>query len=231
MKENAAQSSSSADTARIAAQSAQSAAETAQRLSEDAKDASVTAKNASQAAQALAETAQTGAETAQTAAEAAQTAAETAQGLAETAVSHYPRVNSSDHWELWNVAQQTWQDSGHESLLSVSAVTEYQNSTSGTIVPTGTWSPTPNPQQGRYMWARTTYTWSNNTTNVVYVVSHIGANGTGTVDSVNGLSGDVVIDGKIIYVDEAAAQPETLYAAVQRLGTSITTSEINALFV
>ena len=42
------------------------------------------------------------------------------------------------------------------------------------------WSSTPNPQPGKYIWCEATTTWDNGQTTVDYNVSHIGANGTGS---------------------------------------------------
>ena len=39
-----------------------------------------------------------------------------------------------------------------------SSVTEYQNSTSGSNIPTGTWDDAPSPEKGKYLWAKVTVT-------------------------------------------------------------------------
>ena len=55
---------------------------------------------------------------------------------------------------------------------------EYQQSTSGTTVPTGTWETTPpTATAGQYMWTKTTTTYSDNKTSVSYNVSKNGVNG------------------------------------------------------
>lgn len=55
---------------------------------------------------------------------------------------------------------------------------EYQQSTSGTTVPTGTWSSTPpTATAGQYIWTRTTVTYSDSKTSVSYSVSKNGSNG------------------------------------------------------
>lgn len=58
----------------------------------------------------------------------------------------------------------------------------YQASTSGTTVPTGTWSGSiPTVSAGQYLWVRTIFGYSDNTTSTIYSVSRMGANGaTGT---------------------------------------------------
>lgn len=107
------------------------------------------------------------------------------------------------------------------------ATTTYQNSTSGVVRPTGTWTANPQPVAGRYMWIKTTFTWMNGSTTDQYSVSYIGANGTGSVNSVNGLGGDIILDGKNLYVDDTASEPVTIYERVNHL---VTSQQIYALF-
>lgn len=70
----------------------------------------------------------------------------------------------------------------------------YQASTSGTTVPTGTWSGSiPTVSAGQYLWVRTIFSYSDNTTSTIYSVSRMGANGTNGTDGSNGKSiGSVV---------------------------------------
>ncbi|MBO6306784.1 MAG: hypothetical protein J6M55_04680, partial [Paludibacteraceae bacterium] len=61
-----------------------------------------------------------------------------------------------------------------------STVTKYQQSTSGTTTPTGTWQTTPpTATAGQYMWTQTTVTYSDGATAVSYGVSRNGTNGKG----------------------------------------------------
>lgn len=70
----------------------------------------------------------------------------------------------------------------------------YQASSSGTTVPTGTWSGSiPTVSAGQYLWVRTIFSYSDNTTSTIYSVSRMGANGTNGTDGSNGKSiGSVV---------------------------------------
>lgn len=70
----------------------------------------------------------------------------------------------------------------------------YQASTSGTTVPTGTWSGSiPTVSAGQYLWVRTIFSYSDNTTSTIYSVSRMGANGKNGTDGSNGKSiGSVV---------------------------------------
>ena len=66
-----------------------------------------------------------------------------------------------------------------------SSIVTYQGSTSGTTVPTGTWSTSiPTVAQGQYLWTKTVITYTDNTTSTSYSVSYISKNGT------DGVKGD-----------------------------------------
>lgn len=59
-----------------------------------------------------------------------------------------------------------------------STTVEYQGSTSGTTVPTGTWSATiPTVAQGSYLWTKTTTNYTSGTPTVGYSVARMGVNG------------------------------------------------------
>lgn len=59
---------------------------------------------------------------------------------------------------------------------------EYQTSTSGTTVPTGAWlANPPSVAEGQYLWTRTTFTYTDNTTTLAYSVSRMGTTGTNGV--------------------------------------------------
>lgn len=69
--------------------------------------------------------------------------------------------------------------------------TAYQNSSSGTVIPSGTWLDTqPVTPQGQYLWSRRTIVWSSGQTTEIYTISRMGVDGSGSVVSVNGESPD-----------------------------------------
>ena len=71
-------------------------------------------------------------------------------------------------------------DTGSPPTIT-SQVNEYQVGTSGTNVPTGTWSTSiPSVPQGDFLWTRTTIQFSNSNPIVMYAVSRDGIDGTGT---------------------------------------------------
>lgn len=59
-----------------------------------------------------------------------------------------------------------------------STAVTYQVSTSGTTVPTGTWSGSvPSASAGQYLWTRTIITYTDDTTSTIYSVGRMGTNG------------------------------------------------------
>ena len=83
-------------------------------------------------------------------------------------------------------------DTGDPAELDVAEI-RYQAGSSGTEVPTGTWSSTvPVVAQGQYLWTRTTLEFNSGSPVVSYSVSRIGVDGTGTgtVQSVNDVQPD-----------------------------------------
>lgn len=112
------------------------------------------------------------------------------------------------------------------NVLSHPVVT-YHNSSSGSVVPSDdNWTSSPSPQKGSYMWTRIVYNWTTGSSSVVHTVTYIGQDGSGVVTAVNGLDGNVVLDGKNVMLDSEADVPETLKAAVRRLeGADVTIRE------
>lgn len=71
---------------------------------------------------------------------------------------------------------------GEEGRGISSTKVEYQASTSGTTVPTGSWlTNPPTVSDGQYLWTRTTFTYTDNTTTLSYSVSRMGTTGTNGV--------------------------------------------------
>ena len=91
----------------------------------------------------------------------------------------WTRVTYSDGKIAYSVAKQGKSGTNGTSPTVKSTVTEYQQSTSGTTVPTGTWATTPpTATAGQYMWTRVTVTYSDNATAISYSVAKNGTNGT-----------------------------------------------------
>lgn len=74
-------------------------------------------------------------------------------------------------------------DTGDAASI-VSTAVEYQTSSSGTTVPSGTWSSTvPTVAQGDFLWTRTTLTFNSGSPIVSYAVSYEGVDGQGAPSS------------------------------------------------
>lgn len=81
-------------------------------------------------------------------------------------------------------------ETGEAASITSQTVT-YMESTSGTIVPSGSWSANvPSVTPGNFLWTRTQLTFNDGSTVTSYSVSRYGIDGTGAVSSVNGQSPD-----------------------------------------
>lgn len=93
---------------------------------------------------------------------------------------------------------------GSSGVSCTGSTATYQVGTSGTVKPTGTWSTAiPAVTAGQYLWVKTTFSYSDNSTSDLYSVSYMGTNGT------QGIPG---VDGKSTYVHvrfSAVANPAT----------------------
>lgn len=82
-----------------------------------------------------------------------------------------------------------------ETGTAASIVTQevtYMESTSGTVVPSGSWTTTiPSVTPGNFLWTRTMLQFNDGSIVTSYSVSRYGIDGTGSVSTVNGVSPDV----------------------------------------
>lgn len=80
-------------------------------------------------------------------------------------------------------------DTGASGKGVKSTAVTYQVSSSGTSVPTGTWSSSvPSASAGQYLWTRTIMTYTDNTTSTLYSVGKMGTNGTNGATGSQGYS-------------------------------------------
>lgn len=104
-------------------------------------------------------------------------------GTASTAPTHYTDYT----WYQYKGAKG---DTGDASAITNQSVT-YMESSSGTVVPSGSWSPNvPSVTQGNFLWTKTELQFNDNTTVTAYSVSRYGIDGTGAVSTVNSVSPD-----------------------------------------
>ena len=81
-------------------------------------------------------------------------------------------------------------ETGAAASITSQSVT-YMESTSGTVVPSGSWSENvPSVTPGSFLWTRTQLTFNDGSTVTSYSVSRYGIDGSGAVSTVNGVSPD-----------------------------------------
>lgn len=129
----------------------------------------------------------------------------------QESVGIVPTLNKNDsYWQLLAIPGSgtpiidqnnylNWQGEGSISLDET--INEYQVSSSGTEIPTGTWSTTiPSTTPGSYLWTRTTI--KLNIGNIqTYTIAYQGQNGSGAVNTVNGIypeNGNITLDAEHI---------------------------------
>lgn len=95
-----------------------------------------------------------------------------------------------------------------DSIKNPAITIEYCSSKRASVVPTGEWISDRVPVKGEYLWARITFRWYENTSSVFYVVSYQGLDGSGAVSSVNGETGNVVLDANTLFIDFTAPDEE-----------------------
>ncbi|MGX6984537.1 hypothetical protein [Lactococcus lactis] len=83
--------------------------------------------------------------------------------------------------------------------IKATAIT-YQASTNGTTAPTGTWSTSvPSVAKGSFLWTRTIWTYTDNTTETGYAVAYMGTNGNNGTNGIAGKDGTGIKTTTITY--------------------------------
>ena len=102
-------------------------------------------------------------------------------GTSSTAPTHYTDYD-------WFQIKGAKGDTGNPATISSQSVT-YQEGTSGTTAPSGTWTTNiPTVSQGNYLWTKTDITFNTGSPITLYSVARMGVDGSGSVSSVNGVS-------------------------------------------
>lgn len=108
------------------------------------------------------------------------------------ATTHPPQIDSvTKNWLIWSEQDGQYEDSGYSSVgqtgpapVVTATAYEYQNSSSGTVVPSGSWSSTvPTTPPGSFRWTKITTTFDNNTSTTWYSVAYMGNDGQGSPGS------------------------------------------------
>ena len=153
-------------------------------------------------------------------------------------VSNIPTVSSGQY--LWTRTITTFTDGTSSTGYSIGKIGEngtkgndgkgiksteitYQAHTSGTAVPTGTWTTTiPSVAANQFLWTKTTITYTDNTTTSSYSVGKMGANGAAGVSSV---SFEIYSDTGFVFNSESEITLKTqkLYGATNITISSPTT--------
>lgn len=103
------------------------------------------------------------------------------------------------------------------------AVTEYAVSTGFLTHPESGWSETmPDlvTNKGKYLWSRTTISWSTGGQSKLYNVSYIAMDASGAVTAINGYDGNVVLDGSDIKISRTESDSPTVAAVIAALQAS-----------
>lgn len=104
-------------------------------------------------------------------------------GTSSTAPTHYTDYD-------WFEYKGEKGDTGDAATITTQNVS-YQESTSGTVAPSGSWTTTiPSVTPGNFLWTRTQLAFNDGTTVTSYSVSRYGIDGTGAVSTVNNISPD-----------------------------------------
>ena len=115
-------------------------------------------------------------------------------------------------------------DIGTPATITSQAV-EYQAGTSGTIIPSGTWTTTiPTVPNGSYLWTKTTVSFNSGSPVISYSVARMGIDGSGSVSTVNNVSpdsnGNITIDA-----EDIGAEPAITTLPISKGGTGSTTAQ------
>lgn len=112
-------------------------------------------------------------------------------------------------------------DKGDPATLTGHSTT-YMVSDSGTIVPSGSWvADVPSVPQGKYLWTKTVLNFNTGNPVTSYSVSRMGLDGKGAVSTVNDKSPDPNGNVKIMAVDIATSDGQSVDAAITRILESL----------
>lgn len=142
-------------------------------------------------------------------------------GTSSTAPTTY---TSYDWYEMKGATGAT----GSAASISSQAVT-YQEGTSGTVAPSGTWtSSIPTVTQGNYLWTKTVLDFNDGTTVTSYSVARMGVDGTGSVVSVNSISPDGNGNVALTATDIPASDNDSVETHIANIESDVTTLQTNA---
>lgn len=125
--------------------------------------------------------------------------------------------------EAYSVSYKGTNGSDGTSVSIVDSAVEYQVGDSGTVTPTGSWSPTvPSVQEGKFLWTRTTVKYSNNTSTVSYSVSYKGINGTDGNDGQDAITLTITSSNGTVFKNNSGSTVLTAHVWKGSIEQSIT---------
>ena len=136
-------------------------------------------------------------------------------GTSSTAPAHY----TGYEWFKWKGDTGA---TGAPATISSQAV-EYLSSSSGTVVPEGSWTTTvPTVAAGDFLWTRTKLTYNDGTVVTSYSVGFMGVNGSGAVATVNGVSPDGNGNVALTASDIACSDSQSVQEHISQTESDIT---------
>lgn len=112
---------------------------------------------------------------------------------------------------------------GSAATIATQAV-EYLTSSSGTVVPEGSWTSTvPTVTPGYYLWTRTKLTYNDGTVVTAYSVARFGIDGAGSVATVNSISPDPNGDVALTATDIPTSDSTSVQYNLSALAGDVTT--------
>ena len=119
-------------------------------------------------------------------------------------------------------------DTGSAGKGIASTTVTYQASSSGTTVPTGTWSSSvPAVSKGQYLWTKTVTTYTSGDPTTSYSVGYAGTNGTNGTNGADALTLVVTSSNGTIFKNSSIAT--TLTAHVYKGGVEVTGTALTAI--
>lgn len=133
------------------------------------------------------------------------------------ATTHQPKIEGGT-WRTWDSDTSAYIDTGVAATGQITVSVAYQVSESGSTIPS-TWLPSlPTVNKGQYLWTKETF----NDGTVAYSIAYNGVDGEGSVVSVNGQSGTVVLTASDVGALPNTTTIPTVANYTATLGTSWT---------
>lgn len=112
----------------------------------------------------------------------------------------YVKYSDGKETTAYSVAYKGTNGSNGTSVTVSSSKAEYQVSDSGTVTPTGAWSTTvPTVDKGKFLWTKTTVTYSDGKSATSYAVSYSGTNGSNGTNGADAITMSVTSSNGTVF--------------------------------